>query len=126
MQLLLGEPAHAAQHRFGEFLADDRRRLQHVFVARREAVDAGGEHRLHRGRHRGVVDGTHKTIRALDAGERAVLRQRLHQLFDEEGIAAATGGQPNAEIAERDIGAEQLGEQLADSRLAKGLQGNAP
>ena len=82
-----------------------------AFRLGREAVDAGGEDGLHRGRHVNAGDSLGQLVRARRADEHARLHQRLDALLQEKGVALGPLDQPRRERRQPGIIAQQLLEQ---------------
>src|SRR5947199_9018753 len=53
-ELVFGNRRNVTQYRFGNFLADHRGRLEHLFSPLRKAIDSRGENRLDRSRQRQI------------------------------------------------------------------------
>ena len=115
-QLEVGHAADELIDRAGpEHAADYRRRLQRRLLCRRQQVDAGGEHRLHRVRDLEALRQLCAGPGAVAAHEHAAINQRRQQLLDEEWVALCPldHGVPHRR-GQRD--AEQLIEQLGRHR----------
>src|SRR5262249_10868833 len=68
--------------------ADDRCRLEQLFVGGGQSLDARRENRLYGGRHLDLLNRSRRSIGATIADERTGFDERLDALLDEEGIAA--------------------------------------
>ena len=93
MQGRLRQGGNRLQYPQGHLRANHRRRLQQPLGVRRQPVDAGGQHRLHRRRHLDGWQGVRKTIGAPPAHQHPGLDQGAHALFQEEG-----GYPPSAQL----------------------------
>ena len=90
VQGVLGKLGDDLQQGQGHLSADDRRGLQQALLLGWQPVDAGGQHRLHRGRH---LDGRECLRQAIGpplAHQHVGLYQGPHALFQEEGVALGT------------------------------------
>ena len=91
-----------------------------------EPVDAGGEDRLHGGRHAGVLDRAGEAVGAALALQVAALGQLADDLLDEERVALGALVDQLAEPVERGVLAGQVAQQLAGVRLAERLERDLP
>ena len=72
----------------GHVLADDRGRLEQLFVVRREPIDPRRQDHLHRCRNLDRLDRPGEPIGAALAGQRPRLHECPDALFDEEWVPA--------------------------------------
>ena len=77
----------ALQQRKRHVRADHRRRLEHLPVIGREAVDPGGQEGLDGGRDLDVADDPGQPVVAGLPGDRLGLDQAPDALLEEEGVA---------------------------------------
>src|SRR5206468_11979485 len=77
-----GQLHHRLQDGLGELLPDHRRGLQYLLLTLREAIDARGEHRLHRRRDGDLCHRPRQAVRAPGSLQGSSLQQRLHDLLD--------------------------------------------
>ena len=110
---VLLEPRGHPQRPAADFLADHRGDLEQLLGGGVEAVDAGGEDRLHGDRHLGVLDRPDQAVGAALALEVPGLGQLAHDLLDEEGVALGAGVDRLVEAVQRRILAGQVAQQLA-------------
>ncbi len=111
-QLALAEIGDLAQQRRGDLLADHRHRLHQRLLATGQPVDARCEARLdRRGQHETVQLGRQPALTA-NAGEVAVLGERLDDLLDEERVAVGARLEPRRQRVQRAVASEELGEQV--------------
>ena len=106
----------------GDLLAGDRGHLQQPLRLRLEPVDPRGEHRLHAGRHAGVLDRPRQPVGAALALQVAGLGQRPDDLLDEERVAVGALVDQLAETVQRGVVAGQVAQQLRRVGRAERLQ----
>jgi hypothetical protein len=73
----------------GELPADHRGGREDRLLALCQAVDPGGQHRLHTGRHRDLLDRAGQPVGAALAHQASLLKLRLDDLLDKEWVAFA-------------------------------------
>ena len=88
----------------------------------REPVDPGRQHRLHAGRHAGVLDRPRQPVGAALALEVAGLGELADDLLDEERVAGGALVDQLGEAVERGVLAGQVAQQLARVGRAQRLQ----
>jgi hypothetical protein len=103
---------HRGENGPGKLFADHRRGLQRALLVIAETVDARGEHRLHRGRNLHRFNRANEAIGTGCAGQAAAFQQRLHDLFDEERVAAGAPVHVCRQALHRWVGSQQIGEHL--------------
>ena len=86
-QRILGEVGHRLQQREGDLSTDDGRRLQQALVGGGQAVDAGGQDRLHGGRHLDAGERLDETADPALADHRTRLHEGADALLEEERVA---------------------------------------
>ena len=107
-------------------LSDGGSRLQQMLVRHRKAIDARRQDRLDRGRHLRRRERSGQAMRAVLAGEHAVLDQRPHALLEEERVTlGALNKQPLERLQGRMVAQETrqerasaLGRQRIQAELA--------
>jgi len=113
----------ALQDRLGKLLADDRGNLQHRLVAFVESIDARRQHRLDGGWNLDLAHRPRQAHRrgAIGSGahEDAIVEERVHDLLDEERVAAGTRADVFTEDLHRRVGAEQITQQGNAGRVAE-------
>ena len=119
--LVLRRVGDRQEQRHGHVLADDGGGLEQALVLGRQAVDARGQDRLHRGRDLQVLDGPGEPIGAALADQRRRLHQGPHALLEEERIAFRPLDQELLERAEGRVGAEERLEQLVGALGRQGI-----
>jgi hypothetical protein len=87
LQRLVGQLGNGLQQRPGNFHTDHRRPLQEPLLLRRQAVDAGRQHRLHRGGHLNGRERCIETVGIRLPHQPPGLHQGADALFQKEGIA---------------------------------------
>ena len=107
MQHRLGHLGNGLQQRQGHVRADDRGALQEVLVLQGQAVDASGQHRLHRGGHLQALDRLRQAIRATLTGQDPGLYQGAPALLQEERVALSPCDQQALEGLKAGVVAEE-------------------
>ena len=97
MQRLLGHVGNGLQQGPGHLGADDCGGLEQALVLRWQAVDAGRQHRLHRGRHLDCQQRLRQMIGPRRADQHPGFHQGADALLQKEGIAAGAGDQEGCE-----------------------------
>src|SRR5713101_3106501 len=86
VEFIVGFSRYRSNQSERELLADYRQRLQQVLLLGWQPIDTRGQHRLNRRWDLNRIERFGELDRAV-ANQRALLEQRLHDLFDEERIA---------------------------------------
>ena len=89
---------------------------------RRQPVDAGGQHRLHRRRHLNRRQRPRQPVGAALADQRPGLDERPHALLQEERIALRPLDQHTLERIETGIGPDQRAEELPALIVRQGVE----
>ena len=107
-----GASAMARRRAKGTSLPMTDGRLEQSLGLGREAVDAGGQDGLHRGRHLDRVDRSGQGVRASFAAQGLGLHQRLHGLLEEERIPLGPLDEERREPLEPGVFAEEAPKEL--------------
>src|SRR5216683_8134524 len=86
VEFIVGFSRYCSNQSERKLLADYRQRLQQVLLLGWQPIDTRGQHRLNRRWDLNRIERFGEPDRAV-ANQRALLEQRLHDLFDEERIA---------------------------------------
>ena len=122
-ELIGRQAADALQQADARDLADRGKRLQHVLVGAREAIDARRQHAAHRRRNRGRPRPHRQPVASRLALQLAGLDHAAHVFLDEQRIAAAAPGQLVLQRRKRIVRAQKVGDHLPRRRPARARRG---
>ena len=100
------------EQREGHVLADDGGSLEQSLGLGPQAVDAGGQDGLHRGRHLDRVDRSGQGVRASLTAQGLGLHERLHGLLEEERIPLGPLEEERREPLEAGVSPEERPQEL--------------
>jgi hypothetical protein len=109
----LGNGLHQGQGHLG---TNDCGGLEHVFLLRRQPVDARCQHRLHGGWHLQAGEGFRETIGPRRTAEHPRLHQGTHALLQKERIALGAGDQEGGEGRQTGVISQQHLEEFVRTR----------
>src|SRR5713226_361996 len=124
--LVLVETAHALEQSERHVLAHDGGGLEELLVPVGEAVNAGGEDGVDRGRHLEARDRADKPILTALARESSRFNQGADALLQEQRVALGTVDQEPLEGLESRVVPEQAGHQVFRARRRQGVDPQLP
>jgi hypothetical protein len=116
MQRVLGRLGHGLKEGEGHLGANDCHRLQHTLLLGRQPVDAGGQHRLHRGGDVQRLHGLRQAIVPRLTHQHLGLDQGAHAFFQEERVPLGLHNEECFERRETGVIPQQSLQQLVRAR----------
>ena len=112
-KLVMGHVGDRLQHHERHIRAHHGGRLEHGLLLGGQAVDPGGEERLHRGRHLDGIQRLQQAVVPTLANEHLGLDKRPHPFLEEERRSARALDEERLQRPDRGVIAEQAVEKVA-------------